>query len=143
MIPICDGQTLDVSFGGVTYKLAYLTERSRMIQFEKLTRKERAMREPFLAKAREQAGPDAPEQAVSLLAYEALSQHREEHPEDALEIASEYVDIFCVGWDAPVAFPADGRPSKMLRLYNLTRLSSEVSRNLVELTGLTVDEAKN
>lgn len=59
--------------------------------------------------------------------------------------ACEMVDIFLCGWEGEgwPKFPANGKPSSMFKMSDLLTLSELISEHIDELTGISVDEAKN
>lgn len=142
MIPICE-TTLDINVGQNTVKLKYLIDRDRQIRYTKLSRREQAERDSHRQAAADAIGPGATEDQIREKTIELFVAARNENPGIAIEQVDEYIDLFVVGWDYPVPFPSDGRPSALFPLYAKYALYEVVRDNLDELTGLTVDEGKN
>lgn len=142
MIPICE-TTLDVKVGQNTVKLKYLIDRDRQIRYTKLSRREQTERDSHRQAAADALGAGATEDQIREKTIELFVAARNDDPSIAIEQVDEYIDLFVVGWDYPVPFPADGQPSAMFPLFAKYSLYQVVRDNLDELTGLTVDEGKN
>jgi hypothetical protein len=134
MIPIVEGQTLDVEVKelGLTLQLKYLTALDDEVRYSKILRKQSRLSDQF----RGEGGK---------IDAEKYSAHQEEHPEEMLGVFADYIDTFVAGWSGPgvAALPAGTKPSAILRYHHKYPVYQAIIEHIEELTGLTVDEVKN
>jgi len=151
MIPIRPGATLEVEHDGVTYRLRYLTEEQYQIGFMQLQDQWSAARKPYVERARknlEKHKPALPkgEDADNLLMLEVerLMQADADFVAKQIQYNRRLVDIFVVGWSGPnvAELPKDTKPSDCFGVNALPKLQELIYEHVVELTGLTEDEAK-
>jgi hypothetical protein len=126
MIPLTDEQTLKVKTkSGKEIELKYLTEFDDQVKYLELTKEEQEEIKEIESKATKN------EKKISReIAYQILQNNRANNPKENLYLIDSYIDIFVIG----------GKKFRLFEKYEIYRL---IQNNIVELTGLTVDEIKN
>jgi hypothetical protein len=138
MIPLTGEQTLMVKTkAGNEIELKYLTEFDNQVKYLDLTRKEKQERDCFITHIKDELKIGSNEiidkemdDKINLLAYNKLIEDRESDPSKYLETIDCYIDVFVKG-------------NTKFRLFEKYEVYRFIQDNIVELTGLTIDEVKN
>jgi hypothetical protein len=149
MIPLTGDQTVEVEVTrGKKITLRYLTDRQAQVKYHSLANASRDIYFESYASVEKRLSANGaipnPDE-VKKQAGEEASRILSSDPERMINRWAEYIDIFVSGWtgESLPHFPATGSPSSVLRYYDLKEIYDAVYANLVELTGLTVEEIKN
>lgn len=146
MIPLTSSQFLEAKDeNDNVFYLKYLTEIDNQVEYLKISQDEISARSKFYEQAKSELPKKSPEEKINLRAYELLIEDRQKNIAKHLVVCEGYINIFVVGWKGKslLPFPEKGKPSTAIRLFEKYNLYRLIQNNIVELTGLTIDEIKN